>query len=155
MKRFISLLFISLLILTVFCSCGITKEYVIVTDNNFAPFSYSLNNGELNGFDIDLITNIAKTENFKTEIIPVSLVDAFEAVDNDEADAIIAAVTPTKELSEKYDFSDEYFDGFVLAVKKGENSSLIKKFNSGLNKLKTTGLLNSIIDKYALGDINE
>lgn len=38
---------------------------------------------------------------------------------------------------------------YGFAVKKGENSELIEKFNSGLKKIKESGEYQKIIDKYA------
>lgn len=38
---------------------------------------------------------------------------------------------------------------YGFAVKKGENSELIEKFNSGLKKIKDNGKYQEIIDKYA------
>lgn len=38
---------------------------------------------------------------------------------------------------------------YGFAVKKGENSELIEKFNSGLKKIKDSGKYQEIIDKYA------
>jgi polar amino acid transport system substrate-binding protein len=45
------------------------------------------------------------------------------------------------------------FDGidsgeFGFAVKKGHNSELLAKFNSGLHKLKENGELDKIVGKY-------
>lgn len=38
---------------------------------------------------------------------------------------------------------------YAFAVKKGENSELLEKFNSGLKKIKENGEYQKIIDKYA------
>lgn len=155
MKKLISILILSVISISVLTSCSAGKEYVIVTDSEFEPYCYTDGGGNAVGFDVDLISEIADTANIKIKVFPVSLTDAFEALDNNDADAIIAALTPTDEFMEKYDFSDEYFNGYALAVRKGENDALIQKFNSALTKIKESGFIDELCDKYALGEKNE
>ena len=152
MKKLISILILSVISLSVLTSCSAGKEYVIVTDSGFEPYCYTDGSGNAVGFDVDLINEIADIANIKIKVIPISLTDAFEALDNKDADAIIAALTPTEEFMVKYDFSDEYFNGYALAVRKGENDALLKKFNSALTNIKESGFIDELCDKYALGE---
>lgn len=152
MKKLISILILSVISLSVLTSCSAGKEYVIVTDSGFEPYCYTDGIGNAVGFDVDLISEIADIANIKIKVIPISLTDAFEALDNKDADAIIAALTPTEEFMVKYDFSDEYFNGYALAVRKGENDALLKKFNSALTKITENGFIDGLFDKYALGE---
>lgn len=150
MKKVFSIfLLISVLILTL-CSCG-SQKYVIATDDSFAPFCSVNLKGETVGFDIDLINLIAKTENFKVEIVPLGLVKSLDALENNDVDAVMAALIPSADMNEKYDFSDYYNDEYALAVNKGRNEALIEKFNDGLQKIIENGKYKELCEKYFSG----
>lgn len=152
MKKIISVSLVLLILCFSLCGCSL-KKYVIAVDDSFKPFSFVDMNGKAAGFEVELIELIAKTEKIRIEIIPSGLLDGLEGLDNGDADAVIAAIIPTEEFCEKYDFSDPYFNDYALAVNKGTDSSFLKKFNNGLMKIIENGKYKELVDKYSLGDI--
>lgn len=152
MKKLISLFSLLLLVVYILCACEGKKEYVIATDNTFTPFCSVDKDGTAQGFDIDVITLIAKEENIKINIVPAGLLHSLEALENGDADAVIAAVIPTDEWSEKFDFTDSYYKDYSIALKKGENKELLEKLNNGILKLIESGKMNELIENYSLGE---
>lgn len=152
MKKLLSVLIVLFMLLTIFSACGAKKEYVIVTDNSFAPFCYVDDKDNPVGFDVELLQLIAKAEGLKLNIIPVSLIECFEAVDSNSADALMAAIIASEQFEGKYDYSDNYYGEYALAVNKGDNAYLIEKFNDGLLKVIESGKYNELLEKYALGE---
>ena len=94
------------------------KKYVIASDNAFAPFEYlDTETNEYVGIDMDILAAIAEDQGFKYEIQNIGFDAAMNAVQSDQADAMIAGMTITEERMLKYDFSDGYFDaGQILVV---------------------------------------
>jgi polar amino acid transport system substrate-binding protein len=77
--------------------------------------------GEIVGFDIDLMTAIAKEAGFEFEFVNTRWDGIFVALASGEFDAVISAATITPERAETVDFSDPYFDaGQVIVVRADE-----------------------------------
>ena len=53
-----------------------------------------------------------------------------------------------KNLKLQVAFTSESGSQYGFAVKKGKNSELVEKFNSGLKKIKDNGKYQEIVDKY-------
>lgn len=148
MKK-LSLLLSVLLVLFLFSSCNTNKPYIIVTDDSYAPFCYKETTGEAAGLDIEIIKAIAEDQNLKIEIKAIGLLESLDAVENNQADAAIAAIIPTDEFYEKFDFSNMYFkDEYAVAVKKGSNSELLEKINNGLANIIENGKYEEILKEY-------
>ena len=148
MKK-LSLLISILLVLFLFSSCNKNKPYIIVTDDSFSPFCYKESTGEAAGFDIEIIKAIAKDQNLNIEIRAIGLLESLDAVENDQADAAIAAIIPTDEFYEKFDFSNMYYkEEYAVAVKKGCNAELLEKINNGLTNIIENGKYEEILKEY-------
>lgn len=104
---------------------------LIGTDPTFAPFEMT-NNGKIEGFDIDLIKAIAKTENIKVkEIKKMQFTGLIPALQSDQVDVAVAGFTITKSRMQHVNFSNAYYkSGLSILVKK--NSSI-----QGMKDIKT------------------
>lgn len=130
------------------------KEYVIATDLTFPPFEFQNDQQKYVGIDIDLVNRIAEMKGFKVKFNPVGFNAAIQAVEANQADAMIAGMTITDERKQSFDFSDPYFDsGIQLAVKKGDKD--IKDYKDLKGKLvgakigtESAEFLNKNADKY-------
>lgn len=137
MKRrniFLSLILAMASILTV--TLGYTahadeKTYTIGTDSTFAPFEFQNTDGEYTGIDIDLLTEIAKDQNFKFNLKPVGFDSSVQGVQANQLDAMIAGMSITEERKETFDFSDTYFDSGIQMAVASDNNKI-----SGFNDLK-------------------
>jgi ABC-type transport system substrate-binding protein len=90
------------------------------TEAAFPPFESKDANGNIVGFDIDLMTAIGKEAGFTPQFIDTPFDGIFVAVQSGQFDAVISAATITQERAQVVDFSDPYFDaGLAVAVREG------------------------------------
>ncbi len=74
------------------------------------------------GFDMDLITAIAKDQEFEVEIKNTAWDGIFAGLEGGAYDGILSSVTITDERKKKYDFSDPYFDANQAVVVRADDS---------------------------------
>jgi polar amino acid transport system substrate-binding protein len=98
------------------------KTFTIATDTTYAPFEFR-QGGKLVGIDMDLIRTIAKEKGFNVNIQSLGFAAALQALNSNQADAVIAGMSITDERKQIYDFSDPYYDSqLTFAVNKNDNS---------------------------------
>lgn len=130
-----------------------TKTYIIATDTTYPPFEMEDDDGNLVGIDMDLIRAIAEDQGFEIEIQSLGFDAACTALESGEADAVIAGMTITDARSEKYDFSDEYYEtGVTMGVLADSDIDSYDDLEGQVvvAKTSTTGLefAQSIEDEY-------
>jgi polar amino acid transport system substrate-binding protein len=87
----------------------------------YPPFEFVNEEGEITGFDVDLINAIAKEAGFEVELVNTRWDGIFVALASGEFDAVISAATITEERAEMVNFSDPYFNaGQVITVRADE-----------------------------------
>lgn len=83
----------------------------IATDPSFVPFEMlDQETGEMTGFDMDIIREIADRAGFDYEINTMDFNGIIPAVQTGNVDIAIAGITITDERAEIVDFSDPYYD---------------------------------------------
>ncbi len=93
------------------------KKYIIASDNAFAPFEYlDTDTGEYIGIDMDILAAVAEDQGFAYEMKNIGFDAAMNAVQSDQADAMIAGMTIKEERKLTFDFSDGYFDAGQIMV---------------------------------------
>ena len=119
------------------------RKLVAVGEATFAPFEYiDEKTGKPAGFDVDLIAAIAEASGFEVQYKNLDWNSLIPALQNKEADLIVAGMTITDERALEVTFSDPYFaSGQAWAVKEG---SAIKAMNDLSGKtvavqINTTG----------------
>ena len=148
---------IIIIILSMICVLGISmnvraqekRTLTVGTNAEYAPFDYLDENGNITGFDIDLIEAIAKSQNIEIvwRDLPFdSLIGSMEA---GNLDVIAAAIGPTSERKKSVDFSDIYYTGSQSIICKKGND--IKTFKD-LAGLKVAVLEGSTADLIASGE---
>ena len=99
---------------------GVTpsKEYVIYSDNAFAPFEFlDTATNKYTGVDMDILAAVAKDQGFKYVVKNEGFDASMGAVQSGQADGMIAGMTITEEREKTFDFSDGYFeDGQIMVV---------------------------------------
>jgi len=127
-ERFRLVLLYCLILLTI---TGINKlalaqpidadKQIVVLVKQISPFVI-MEHGKLSGFSIDLWRELADRAGFKTTYQSVdSLAELLDGIENDSADAAIAAVTITARRETKMDFSHSYFhSGLQVLVRSAE-----------------------------------
>jgi ABC-type amino acid transport substrate-binding protein len=98
-----------------------TDKQIVVLIKQISPFVI-IEDGKLSGFSIDLWRELAARAGFKTTYQSVdSLAELLDGIENDSADAAIAAVNITRRREAKMDFSHSYFhSGLQVLVRSSE-----------------------------------
>ena len=109
------------------------KVYAVGTDAAYAPFESQNEKGEIVGFDIDVLTAVAKKAGIEVKFVNTPWEGIFNNLAQGDRDIIVSAVTITDERKQTMDFSNPYFDAQQLMAVKA--NSKIAKFDD-LKKLK-------------------
>ena len=75
----------------------------------YPPFEYVDENGAITGFDVELVTEIAKRAGFEFELVNTRWDGIFVALSSGEFDMVASAATITDEREEIVNFSNPYF----------------------------------------------
>lgn len=103
----------------------------VATEPAFPPFEFQADNGELQGFDIDLMTAIGEAAGLEVEFESLPFDGIIPALQAGTVDAAISGMTITEERLQTVDFSRPYIKaGLAIAVKE-ENTEV-----SGLSDLE-------------------
>ncbi|MFD2191824.1 transporter substrate-binding domain-containing protein [Pistricoccus aurantiacus] len=101
----------------------------VVTDPSFVPFEMmDQESGEMIGFDMDIIREVAERAGFDIEIQTMDFNGIIPAVQTGNVDIAIAGITITDERDEVVDFSDPYYDS-GLRILVGANNEDITSFD--------------------------
>ncbi|MGI5920694.1 MAG: basic amino acid ABC transporter substrate-binding protein [Syntrophomonadaceae bacterium] len=137
MKKTVKLLVIGMLILGLLSSiagCGGKQDadqdtakqkekpqLLVASETTYPPFEFS-QNGELTGFDMDLIRAIGEVQGYDVKISTLGFDALIPALKADKYDCVISAMTITEDRKKSVDFSEPYFDsGLVIAVAQDNN----------------------------------
>ncbi|MEK3935338.1 transporter substrate-binding domain-containing protein [Sporosarcina sp. FSL W7-1349] len=99
--------------------------------------------GEVEGFDIDIAKQLAKSilgDESKIELVEVTSKTRMPLLNKGDIDMIVATMTITEERKKEVDFTDVYFEaGQSLLVKKGSPIQSIEDLNSKTTVLAVKG----------------
>jgi polar amino acid transport system substrate-binding protein len=109
------------------------KTLVVGTDAAYAPFESQNEKGEIVGFDMDVLTAVAKKAGFEIKFVNTPWEGIFNTLQQGDRDLLISAITITPERKQTMDFAGPYFDAYQLIAVKG--GSKVAKFED-LKKLK-------------------
>lgn len=103
---------------------GLAEEGVLVAGSNldFEPFEF-IEDGEEQGFDIDLMNEIGERLGVEVEFVNSGFDTLLTQLDGGEFDAVISALTITEERAETVDFSQPYF---------AANQAMVVQADSGI-----------------------
>lgn len=79
------------------------------SDTAFPPFEF-IEDGEAKGFDIDLITELAKRLELEVEVKSAAFDTIFQALASGRFDVVVSAVTIKEDRKQSVDFTTSYFD---------------------------------------------
>jgi octopine/nopaline transport system substrate-binding protein len=87
------------------------KTYVFATEGAFPPFNMTSPTGELQGFEIDLINEVAKRSGFEAKVISQAWDGMIQGLVDGKYNGIVDAVTITDKRKEVVGFSLPYTTG--------------------------------------------
>lgn len=103
------------------------EVYKVGLSPDFPPFEY-MENGEIIGFEIDLVREIAKDLNIQIELVPMSFDGLIAAIKVGKIDIIASGMTYTPKRAKNVEFS--------IPIIESENHYIKLKSNKNLNSLK-------------------
>lgn len=80
----------------------------IGTEGTYPPFTFKNEKGQLEGFDVEVINEVAKRLHVKAEFVPTEWKAMFVGLDSERFDMIANQVSINEKRLEKYDFSAPY-----------------------------------------------
>lgn len=97
---------------------GVTTILRVATEASYPPFEMvDPDNGELIGFDIELMKAIAEKAGFEIEFLNTPFDPLLAGMAQCQFDAAVSAITITEERAKEMDFSDPYINaGQIIAV---------------------------------------
>ncbi len=112
---------------------GAGKTLKVAVDPTFAPFEFQGKDGKLQGFDVDVINSIGKSQGFQVDFENMRFDGMIGALQAGTVDAAVAGMTITADRAKVVDFSKPYFKaGLAVAVQ--ENNKDITKLDDLKNK---------------------
>ncbi|MEI5677239.1 transporter substrate-binding domain-containing protein [Mesorhizobium sp. CGMCC 1.15528] len=87
------------------------KKYVFATEGAFPPFNMTRPNGELYGFELDMLAEIAKRADFDYEVIAQAWDGMIQGLIDGKYNGVIDSVSVTDKRLEVVDFSLPYTTG--------------------------------------------
>jgi len=92
------------------------------TSADYPPYEYKDASDKFTGFDMDLVTEVAKRMGVKVKIVDMGFDTLIAALQNNKIDAVAAAMQGTPERDKKVDFSMVYHeikDAFLVKAGSG------------------------------------
>jgi glutamine transport system substrate-binding protein len=96
---------------------GSGEKLTIGTDAAYAPFE-SLDGDKIVGFDVDLLEAVMEEAGLEYKMKNTGWEPLFIALQNEEVDAGISAITINDERKKTYDFSSPYFESINMILAK-------------------------------------
>lgn len=95
------------------------KVLTVATDGGFYPVIYTDDNGNLTGFEYDILEEVGKRSGYKTKYEIVGDMSVmFEGIESGKYDTMAGQVSITDEREQKYTFSDVYgYNAIKMAVR--------------------------------------
>lgn len=157
MSKILSAVLALVMVAGLFASCG-KKDNVlhVATNAEFPPFE-TIVNGEIVGFDIDLINAIAGKLGMEVKLDNVDFDGVISAVTSGADDLAISGLTINEKRKQSVDFSDAYFKGAaqILIVAKNDThyTGTTKEVLDEQLKNQTIGVCTGFTgEAYAKGD---
>jgi polar amino acid transport system substrate-binding protein len=126
----------------------------IATESSYKPFSYTDANGELIGYEVELVDALCAQMQAECELISQDWDGLIPGLNAQKFDAIIAGMSITPERQEVVEFTDPYFyTGIVLIGKKGDDISVEDLAEQPVASQRSTVASQYLQDEHANADI--
>jgi len=141
---------------------GLAETYTVGTSAGFPPFEY-VEDGEIVGFDMDLMKAIGEEMGFEVEFKDIAFDSLIPALKAGNIDIVAAGMTITEQREENVDFTNSYYSadqsiivkeesGKDISVLYGDNDVSVQTGTTGdlwvTEKLADKGILTGDIKRY-------
>lgn len=104
-------------------SGGVQKLLIVGTDPGFKPFEYQ-EKGDVVGFDIDMMREVAKDHGYTLKIETMSFDGLIPALNSGKIDIIAAGMSVTPERQQNVTFSKSYYSAAQMIVLRKDNTMI-------------------------------
>lgn len=105
-------------------AAGLPKVLRVGTEGVYSPFSYHDANGNLTGYDIDVMNAIGKRLGIQVQYVETPWDSMFAALEAGRFDLVANEVTLNPKRQALYDLSDPYVETTGVVVVKSDNTSI-------------------------------
>ncbi|MGO2231399.1 transporter substrate-binding domain-containing protein [Psychrobacter sp.] len=132
-----------------------TSETIkIATESSFKPFSYTDAEGNLIGYEMELVDALCAQMNAECDVISQDWDGLIPGLNAQKFDAIIAGMSITPERQEVVEFSEPYFySGIILIGKKGDDLSIDSLAGEAIGSQRSTVASQYLQDEHDDADI--
>ena len=133
MKKVLGMLLVASLALSGLVGCGKTEEsktddakanVIVGTNPTFAPFEYQDKEGNMAGFDLDLMTAIGEDQGFSVEFKSLEFDALTGAIATGQIDVAAAGISITPERNEQVLYSNPYMNASLGIVVTADNQAI-------------------------------
>ena len=126
----------------------------IATESSYKPFSYTDADGNLIGYEIELVDALCAQMKAECEVISQDWDGLIPGLNAQKFDAAIAGMSITPERKEVVDFSDPYFhSGIILIGKKGDDLAIDALKGQPIASQRSTVASQYLQDEHSDADI--
>lgn len=97
------------------------QTIIVGTNAEYSPFEYLDDDGNITGFDYDLLEAIAKEENVKLVWKDMPFDSLMGSMEVGDVQVIAAGIGPTEDRKKSVDFSDVYYTGTQCIISRKDN----------------------------------
>lgn len=127
------------------------KTYLVVTESSNPPYVSRDAQGQVSGFEYDLLQAIAEKKGIKLNFVPKTWNEMFSSLDQGNADIITSNISITPERQQKYEFLTPHFESASYALQKtGNKVSSWKELASKNVGVQLDTFQQELLNKYSL-----
>ncbi|WP_367108484.1 transporter substrate-binding domain-containing protein [uncultured Psychrobacter sp.] len=131
-----------------------TMNIKLATESSYKPFSYTDADGNLIGYEIELVDALCAQMQAECEVISQDWDGLIPGLNAQKFDGIIAGMNITPERQEVVEFSDPYYySGFVLIGKKGDDISIDSLQGQSIGSQRATTATEYLQEEHSDADI--
>lgn len=113
---------------------------VVAITQDFAPFTYLDERGDVTGFDIDVINAIGKSKGLNIRFKTTNFDGVFTEVEQGTSDVAITSIFATEDRANQYSLTNPYYHSSAVYFYRADNPKLSNVNLSTLNDLSGKGL---------------
>ena len=169
LKKSLAIILVLLMTMSMFVACGSDEEaeggdadvptYLCLTESTYPPFDTVDDEGNLVGFDFDLIKAIGEDQGFNVEIQDMAFDAIIPAIESGQGDIVTAGMFVTEERAEKVDYCDPYYTADVSIVVLEDNDTItgVESFDSTMKAASQTAniaadTIQAMVDEGNMGE---
>ena len=127
------------------------KMIVVGTDGSTSGYSVLKDDGELEGFEIDVWNEIGERTGYEIQFEQMPFSSLFGLLDDGRIDTVANAIAPTDERKEIYDFSDSYiYEEQILLSAPDKSVSSLKDLDG-----MSVGIVAGSVDEEVIDILEE